>query len=101
MAHPNESSIGWVLAQTARLHRFHLNKKLTDMGLFAGQEQVLQALDGQGALTIGELASNLRVRGPTVSKAVTRLAALGFVERESNGEDRRSVRRTMHLVSGI
>jgi hypothetical protein len=63
MAHPNESSIGWVLAQTARLHRFHLNKKLTDMGLFAGQEQVLQALDGQGALTIGELASNLRAGG--------------------------------------
>jgi DNA-binding MarR family transcriptional regulator len=69
----------------ARLHRFHLNEKLADMGLFAGQEQVLQALDDQGALTMGELASILRVRVPTASKAVTRLAALGFVERQSDG----------------
>jgi len=92
MVHPNESSIGWILAQTARLHRFHLNEKLNDMGLFAGQEQVLQALDGQDALTMGELASILRVRVPTASKAVTRLAALGFVERQTDGEDRRSVR---------
>jgi DNA-binding MarR family transcriptional regulator len=92
MAHPNESSIGWVLAQAARLHRFHLNEKLNDMGLFAGQEQVLQALDGQGTLTMGELASILRVRVPTASKAVSRLAALGFVERQPNGKDRRSVR---------
>ena len=92
MAHPNESSIGWVLAQTARLHCFHLNESLNDMGLFAGQEQVLQALGGQGPLTMGELASILRVRVPTASKAVTRLAALGFVERQPNGKDRRSVR---------
>jgi DNA-binding MarR family transcriptional regulator len=91
MAHPNKSGIGWVLAQTARLHRFHLNVKLADMGLFAGQEQVLQALDSQGALTMGELASVLRVRVPTASKAVTRLAALGFVERQPDGKDRRSV----------
>jgi DNA-binding MarR family transcriptional regulator len=92
MAHPNESSIGWVLAQAARLHRFHLNEKLNDMGLFAGQEQVLQVLDGKGTLTMGELASLLKVRVPTASKAVTRLAALGFVERQPDGKDRRSVR---------
>jgi DNA-binding MarR family transcriptional regulator len=92
MTHPNESSNGWVLAQTARLHRFHLNEKLAEIGLFAGQEQVLQALDGQGALTMGELASILRVRVPTASKAVTRLAALDFVERQPDGKDRRSVR---------
>ncbi len=95
MAPPNESSIGWILAQTARLHRFHFNEKLADRGLFAGQEQVLQALDNQGALTMGELASILRVRVPTASKAVTRLAVLGFVERQSDGKDRRSVRVTL------
>jgi DNA-binding MarR family transcriptional regulator len=91
MTHPNESSIGWILAQTARLHRFHLNESLNNMGLFAGQEQVFQALDNQSALTMGELASILRVRVPTASKAVTRLAALGFVERQTDGKDRRSV----------
>jgi DNA-binding MarR family transcriptional regulator len=62
------------------------------MGLFAGQEQVLQALDQQKAVTMTDLAATLRVRVPTASKAVTRLAALGFVERVTEGGDRRTVR---------
>src|SRR5688572_18371282 len=41
---------------------------------------------------MSELATLLRVRVPTASKAVTRLAALGFVERQSDGGDRRAVR---------
>jgi DNA-binding MarR family transcriptional regulator len=90
--HPSEDSVGWALAQAARLHRFYLNEKLADMGLFAGQEQVLQVLDQQNAITMSELAAFLRVRVPTASKAVTRLAALGFVERQSDGGDRRAVR---------
>ena len=65
------------------------------MGLFAGQEQVLQALDQQKVLTMSDLAAILRVRVPTASKAVTRLAVLGFVERMSellsDGRDRRTV----------
>ncbi|WP_099509094.1 MarR family winged helix-turn-helix transcriptional regulator [Microvirga ossetica] len=92
MQHPNEHTIGWVLAQAARLHRFYLNEKMVEMGLFAGQEQVLQVLANQGAITIGDLATILRVRPPTASKAVTRLAVLGFVERQSNDGDRRAVR---------
>ena len=92
MPHPNEDSVGWMLAQTARLHRFYLNEKLAEMGLFAGQEQVLQVLDRQDAITMSELATTLRVRTSTASKAVTRLAALGFVEREADAKDRRAVR---------
>jgi DNA-binding MarR family transcriptional regulator len=92
MPHPSEHTTGWLLAQAARLHRSHLNGKLAEMGLFAGQEQVLQTLNQPKALTMSELASVLRVRAPTASKAVTRLAALGFVERVTEGGDRRTVR---------
>ena len=92
MPHPSENTTGWLLAQAARLHRSHLNEKLAKMGLFAGQEQVLQTLNQQKALTMTELASVLRVRVPTASKAVTRLAALGFVDRVTEGGDRRTVR---------
>lgn len=92
MKHPSETTIGWVLTQVARLHRLYLNEKLAEIGLFAGQEQVLQGLDTQDAITMGELANSLRVRMPTASKAVTRLAALGLVERQSDGGDRRMVR---------
>jgi DNA-binding MarR family transcriptional regulator len=92
MPYPSENTIGWLLAQAARLHRFYLNEKLAEMGLFAGQEQVLQVLDQQKSLTMGELASILRVRAPTASKTVTRLAASGLVERIAEGGDRRTIR---------
>jgi DNA-binding MarR family transcriptional regulator len=90
--HPAEASFGWALAQAARLHRIYLNTKLAGLGLFAGQEQVLQVLTSHKATSMGELAGILRVRAPTASKTVTRLAALGLVERFCTPEDARSVR---------
>jgi hypothetical protein len=45
LKHPGDPTIGWALTQAARLHRTYLNTKLADLGLFAGQEQVLEALD--------------------------------------------------------
>jgi DNA-binding MarR family transcriptional regulator len=90
--HPGDRTIGWALIQAARLHRTHLNTKLAELGLFAGQEQVLEALNRYSALTIGDLAALLRVRAPTASKMVTRLAALGFVQRDPIQKDARTVR---------
>jgi DNA-binding MarR family transcriptional regulator len=90
--HPSEVSLGWALAQAARLHRIYLNTKLADLDLFAGQEQVLQVLASHKAISMGELAGILRVRAPTASKTVTRLATLGLVERFCNPEDARAVR---------
>jgi DNA-binding MarR family transcriptional regulator len=92
LKHPGDRTIGWALTQAARLHRTHLNTKLADLGLFAGQNQVLDALASHGALTMGELASMLRVRAPTASKIVTRLAALGFAQRDPGRNNARKVR---------
>ena len=84
-------SVGWPLIHAARLHRARLSHKLTALGLFAGQEQVLQALTTTEALTITELADVLRVRPPTVSKMVTRLAMTGLTERHGGPTDARVV----------
>jgi len=69
-----------------------MGDKLADLGLFAGQEQVLQALESAGIMTMGELASILRVRPPTASKTVSRLAAMNLVERHAEPDDARVVR---------
>ena len=90
MSHPNIKSVGWLLIQTARLHRFHLSKQLADQGLYAGQEQVLRVLATAGPLSPGELAQILQVRAPTISKSINRLSGLGVVERQGQGRDRRS-----------
>ena len=65
--HPGTKSVGWALVQAARLHRSRTGDKLSDLGLFAGQEQVLQALATSGPMTMGDLALMLRVRPPTAS----------------------------------
>ena len=83
--HPGRRSVGWALVRAARLHRARLGDRLAVLGLFPGQETMLQALAAEGPLTVGELADLLRVRPPTASKAVSRLRALGLVERRENG----------------
>ena len=92
LKHPGAKSVGWALVQAARLHRSRMGDKLVELGLFAGQEQVLQALAAAGLMTMGELATVLRVRPPTASKTVSRLAALRLVERHAEPDDARIVR---------
>lgn len=89
---PGSRSVGWALVQAARLHRARTGDRLAKLGLFAGQEQVVQALAAAGTMTMGDLAALLRVRPPTASKTVTRLAALGIVERRAEAGDGRIVR---------
>jgi DNA-binding MarR family transcriptional regulator len=90
--HPAVKSVGWALMQASRLHRSRTGDKLSELGLFAGQEQVLQALANAGPMTMGELAAILRVRPPTASKTVSRLSALKLVERHTEPGDARVVR---------
>ncbi len=90
--HPGTKSVGWALVQAARLHRSRTGDKLSDLGLFAGQEQVLQALATSGPMTMGDLALMLRVRPPTASKTISRLAAIKLVERHTEPGDARIVR---------
>ena len=89
---PGAKSVGWALVQAARLHRSRIGDRLAGLGLFAGQEQVVQALAASGTMTMGDLAAVLRVRPPTASKTISRLAALGFVERRAESGDGRVVR---------
>jgi DNA-binding MarR family transcriptional regulator len=90
--HPGTKSVGWALVQAARLHRARIGEKLAELGLFAGQEQVLQALAAAGSMSMSDLAGMLRVRPPTASRTVSRLTALGLVERHREPGDARLVR---------
>ena len=111
MKHPGEKSVGWVLMRAARLHRARMGEKLVALGLYPGQEQVLQALATQSAdeaadksgstangnappsgMSMGELAAILQVRPPTASKTVSRLSAMGLVARQERDRDGRVVR---------
>ena len=85
-----EKSVGRALLLAARLHRGRMGERLNALGLFPGQEQALKALQA-APMTMGELASLLRVKPPTVSKTIGRLSLQGLVSREGGGRDGRLV----------
>jgi DNA-binding MarR family transcriptional regulator len=78
---PYRKTVGAHLQHAARLHRIAVARKLATLGLYPGQEQVLKSLADADSMTMGDLAQALRVRPPTASKTVGRLAAQGLVER--------------------
>ena len=92
MKHPASKTIGYQLMHVARLHRARTARLLDGIGLFPGQEQVLEALAMRDTMSMSELADILRVRPPTASKTIARLSALGLVERRAADGDGRVVR---------
>ncbi|HRJ70535.1 MAG TPA: MarR family winged helix-turn-helix transcriptional regulator [Beijerinckiaceae bacterium] len=103
-------SIGHHLQLAARMHRARVAAAIQDLGLFPGQEQVLFALEAGDDMTVGQLARDLLVRPPTISKTLQRLALQGLVRRAEHENDaRRSTvaltkegrRRTADLASRI
>ena len=92
MSVKSEKSVGRLLILASRLHRARIGEKLQTLSLFPGQEQVLEVLAMDGAMPMGELASRLNVRPPTVSKTIARLSAQGLVLRATDGGDGRLVR---------
>lgn len=78
-----------LLSQVARNSRTALSRHLLDLGLYAGQDALIQVLDREEGRTPGAIAAQLGVKAPTITKAITRLAAQDFVRREDSQHDRR------------
>ncbi len=77
------------LQAAARLSRTTLAARLLAHGFYAGQEQIMLALDREDGQTPGQLAARLGVRPPTVTKTIGRLQAQGYVAKRSNEIDAR------------
>lgn len=78
-----------MINQVARNARTALSRHLLDIGLYAGQDSVMLALDGQDGQTPGAIAALLGVKAPTITKTIGRLAAQGFVRRQGSPADGR------------
>jgi DNA-binding MarR family transcriptional regulator len=83
--------LGSALQSAARHARTVLATQLLGHGLYAGQEQVLFALDEGGPQSLGDLADALSVRAPTITKTVARMEAQKFLSRSVSVTDARSV----------
>ncbi|RUX73044.1 MarR family transcriptional regulator [Mesorhizobium sp. M7A.F.Ca.US.006.04.2.1] len=77
------------LHSAARLARTALAARLLAHGFYAGQDQIMLALDREDGQTPGNLAGRLGVRPPTITKTINRLQAQGFLEKRTSEADAR------------
>lgn len=90
------ASIAAAVTQAARAMRTELSRRLSDSGLYAGQDTVVQLLADEDGLTPGFLAQRLGVKAPTMTRTIGRMEVQGFVERRSDDKDGRLT--TVHLT---
>jgi DNA-binding MarR family transcriptional regulator len=87
----SNSNVGYFLTLAARRHRVRTAALLSEVGLFPGQDHVLDSLSQVEAMTMSEIAGQLNIRPPTASKMIARMAAQGLVERRGKDDDARLV----------
>lgn len=63
--------------------------KLTELGFYNGQDELVLALDKKAEISVSKLADELCVRPSTVSKMLDRLVASGMAERSASKQDGR------------
>jgi DNA-binding MarR family transcriptional regulator len=67
-------------------------RRQADIGLSPSQLTVLTTIDIHGPISLGALAEHERVAPPSITKAVAKLEAAGYVTRETDPTDRRVAR---------
>ena len=76
--------------QTARVLTKELNDELHQYGLYHTQWSILYCLKQNGPLSISAISKYFNVEAPTISRTVSRLEQLGWVERRE-GKDKREI----------
>lgn len=89
MAKVDKSATMNRLHAAARLARTALAARLLDHGFYAGQDQIMLALDQSDGQTPGQLAARLGVKPPTITKTINRLQVQGFLDKRASDTDAR------------
>jgi DNA-binding MarR family transcriptional regulator len=92
MTFNHRKSVTYRLVQAARVHRTRAAVHLGRIGLHPGQEAVLKALAERDGQSMSELAAELAVQPPTVTKMISRLGAQGLLTRQTSSADGRLAR---------
>lgn len=89
MGFDHRRSVTFRLAQAAHAYRVRAGSRLARIELHTGQESLLKALAETDGQSMSDLAANLGVQPPTVTKMISRLAAQDYVERRASRGDGR------------
>lgn len=76
----------------------HLNEALKEHGLFHAQWTILYLLEKNGPMSLTEIWKYLDVEAPTVTRTVSRLQILGWVERVEGTDKREKIVTLSHTA---
>lgn len=94
---PISQTISFLIARVCTAHSYRAGKLLSDIGLYLGQELLLQYLWQEDKLTQSQLAEKHGVQLQTIHKMVRRMERAGLVTKHEDELDRRVSR--IHLTS--
>lgn len=81
--------VGFQLVQICRAHRNRADAALNELGLHVGQEWILFELWREEGQTHSQLAEQMCLEPPTITKMLQRMESSGLVERRQDSEDAR------------
>lgn len=84
-----EETIGYWMLHLARAYRTGIQSRLTDLGLYVGQDLLLMQLWRDDGQTQSELADKLQIQGATLTRMLTRMSQAGFIKRKPDPGDGR------------
>ncbi|MDH3674141.1 MAG: MarR family transcriptional regulator [Anaerolineae bacterium] len=93
---PISKTISFSIARVGTAHSYRAGKLLSDIGLYLGQEMVLQYLWQEDKLTQSQLAHKIGVQLQTIHKMIRRMEKAGLVTKHADEQDLRVSR--VHLT---
>jgi len=88
---PMDSYISYMLAAAHRAVHQTLTARLKEHGMQVETWRILETLDNESQLTMGQLARIVLMNPPTLTKLVDRMVAQGLVHRQIATSDQRKV----------
>lgn len=88
--HEYDHYIGMLLYTISKTQRNLAEAEFNKLGLHAGQERMLLCLANYGSMGQSDLAAQLCVEPPTVTKMLQRMEKSGLVERNQDSQDGRA-----------
>jgi MarR family transcriptional regulator, organic hydroperoxide resistance regulator len=92
LEHPQDPTLGQLLAQVCRLAGKRRRLRLEKIGLHHAQGMVLFHLWHEDGASQRDLAAALQITPPTASNTLQRMERDGWIERRRDNEDQRIVR---------
>ena len=88
---PFDSHLSYALAAAHRIVNQSLNARLKKHGIQIEAWRVMECLDADGKITMGELAKRALLNPPALSKLVDRMVSDGLAHRQISQADQRQI----------